>query len=136
MGQSIEGDNVRKAINMFFEAMDRQDMELLEDALGQDEQVVHIGTDAGERWNGWKELKEDTYRQFEDMTSFKVEVRNQRIQLGPNCKVAWFAQEQDMRIGKPNGDIIRLDDARFTGVLEKRDGRWKMVQSHLSVPDS
>lgn len=125
---------VKEAINTFFEAMDRQDMELLEDALARDEQVVHIGTDAGERWNGWKALKKDTYRQFKDMTSFKVEVRNQRIQVGPGGDTAWFAQDQDMRIGKSNGEVIRLYDARFTGVMEKRDGYWKMVQSHLSVP--
>lgn len=30
-------------------------------------------------------------------------------------------------------DLDRLA-ARLTGVAEKRDGRWVLVQSHLSVP--
>jgi hypothetical protein len=32
------------------------------------------------------------------------------------------------------GEDMSFEGIRFTGVLEKKDGKWKLVQGHLSVP--
>ena len=34
------------------------------------------------------------------------------------------------------GEAQKFEGLRFTGVVEKMDGEWKLVQAHLSVPAS
>lgn len=41
----------------------------------------------------------------------------------------------DLRIEKEGGPT-EIEGARLTGVAEKRDGRWVLVQTHLSVPEA
>jgi hypothetical protein len=45
--------------------------------------------------------------------------------------VAWWACILD-DLGEWDGRPIGWKDTRWTGVLEKRDGRWLIVQMHFS----
>ena len=61
----------------------------------------------------------------------RTEVRKFRSRLSSSGDVAWFSAILD--------DCYRWDgepgcwkDTRWTGVLEKRDGRWQIVQMHFS----
>lgn len=59
------------------------------------------------------------------------DIRELRIRLSPRKSVAWFSAEVDdwHEIGgRPGG----WKDARWTGVLEKRGGKWLYVQGHVS----
>ena len=58
-------------------------------------------------------------------------IRELRIQLSQSGTVAWFSCYLDDHAewnGRPTG----WDNARWTGVLEKRGGRWLVVQMHFS----
>ncbi len=58
-------------------------------------------------------------------------VRELKITLSREGSVAWYSAFLDDHAewnGKPTG----WDNARWTGVLEKRDGRWLIVQMHFS----
>jgi len=64
-----------------------------------------------------------------------TEVRDLRIKVSGSGDVAWFfAMVDDLWEwdGKPGGDR----DIRWTGVLEKRNGKWAIVQEHGSVGKS
>ncbi len=61
----------------------------------------------------------------------KTEVRDFRCHFGSDGGVAWFSAILD--------DCFTWDgqpgcwaDTRWTGVLEKRDGRWQIMQMHFS----
>lgn len=61
-----------------------------------------------------------------------TEVRDLRIHISRSGDVAWYSAMLDDRAewdGKPTGDR----DIRWTGVLEKRRGKWVVVQMHGSV---
>lgn len=128
-----EKAEVKAAIDRFFQAMDTQDMEAMSALLAHDAEMVHFGTDAAERWVGWEALREATEEQFEALESYTVSVRDQVIRVGPSGRAAWFSQVMDAEVETEHG-TYRLDDARLTGVFEKRGGRWIFVQSHLSLP--
>lgn len=130
-----EKAEVEAAIERFFQAMDAQDMETMSALIAHDAEMVHFGTDAAERWMGWAALKEATEEQFEALESYSTSVRDQVIKVGPSGRVAWFSQVIDARVETEHG-TYRMDDARLTGVFEKRDERWVFVQSHLSIPVS
>jgi len=47
--------------------------------------------------------------------------------------VAWFSTVLDMGVSV-GSEVASLRGLRTTGVLEKRDGNWVIVQLHTSVP--
>ena len=61
----------------------------------------------------------------------RTEVRNFRCHLSQSGEVAWFSAILD-DCYTWDGDPGCWKDTRWTGVLEKRDGRWQIVQMHFS----
>lgn len=61
------------------------------------------------------------------------DIRELRINLSESGDVAWFSCMLD-DIGEWDGNRIEWRDARWTGVLIKRDGTWLLAQQHFSLP--
>ena len=59
------------------------------------------------------------------------DIRNLRIVVSKTGEVAWFSAMVDDE-GEFNGEPWGAKDIRFTGVLEKRGGSWKIRQQHMS----
>ncbi len=60
-----------------------------------------------------------------------TDVRNFRCHLSRSGEVAWFSAILD-DCYTWDGEPGCWKDTRWTGVLEKRDGRWQIVQMHFS----
>jgi len=60
-------------------------------------------------------------------------IRDLRIGLAELGNAAWFSCMLDDH-AEWNGQPTGWDDCRWTGVLEKRGGRWLVVQMHFSFP--
>lgn len=61
------------------------------------------------------------------------EIRDLQIHFAELGNVAWYSCFLDDHAewnGKPGG----WDNCRWTGVLERRDGSWLVVQMHFSFP--
>jgi len=72
----------------------------------------------------------------EEFRAISFEMRNLRIKLSRSGDVAWFYTVMD-DIGEWAGQDASWLNTRWTGVLEKREGRWVIVQQHFSwVPDA
>lgn len=125
-------EEIKTTIKQFFRAMDTQDYELLSNILAHDEEMVHIGTDEDEIWKGWNELHTASLEQFKNLEYYKAEIKDLQINLSATARVAWYSHLLNAQI-KSHGDITEWQDARFTGVLEKREGQWKLVQTHVSL---
>jgi ketosteroid isomerase-like protein len=59
------------------------------------------------------------------------EVRDLRIHQHGSGEVAWFSATLE-DCGEYGGQVGCWKDTRWTGVLEKRDGRWVIMQMHFS----
>jgi ketosteroid isomerase-like protein len=67
-----------------------------------------------------------------DFKAIRYEIRDLRIKLSKSGDVAWFfCILDDMNEWK--GRPANWENARWTGVLEKREGRWVIVQQHFSL---
>lgn len=67
----------------------------------------------------------------DDFVATGYDIRDVRVHLSPKGSVAWFSAVVDDWYeigGRPGG----WKDTRWTGVLEKRDGKWLYVQGHFS----
>jgi len=82
---------------------------------------------------------EALWNQFWSSDDFKAtgfDLRDLRINLSRSGDVAWFSGVMD-DMGEWQGEPASWLNTRWTGVLERRDGRWVIVQQHFSwVPDS
>ena len=59
------------------------------------------------------------------------ELHDLKINISESGTVAWFYCRLD-DINTWDGQPANWENARWTGVLEKRDGRWQIVQQHFS----
>lgn len=81
---------------------------------------------------GVDDVKKDTA--FWSSPNFKAvrhELRDLKITFSHSGDVAWFYCVLD-DINEWKGQPANWENARWTGVLEKREGTWRVVQQHFS----
>ena len=61
----------------------------------------------------------------------KLDIRDLRIDVSRSGDVAWWSCMLD-DLGEWAGRPVGWKDTRWTGVIEKRDGRWVVAQQHFS----
>ncbi len=66
-----------------------------------------------------------------DFVYVRHELKDLKITLSESGKTAWYyCRLYDINSYK--GEPANWENARWTGVLEKRDGKWVIVQQHFS----
>ena len=124
---------IHTVLENFFRAMDTQNYELMESLMPKEENMIHVGTDRDEIWKGWDVLMAATREQFESLEYYKADISDLTVTFSSDGNTAWYFHYLDAEI-KSSGNITSWDKARFTGVLEKREGDWKIMQTHVSIP--
>lgn len=69
----------------------------------------------------------------DEFRAVKYEIRDLHITISRSGDVAWYRARLD-DFNEWKGQPANWEDVRWTGVLEKRDGRWVIVQMHFSSP--
>jgi len=123
----------RATVDQFPVALETEDVELFSRIMAHDPDMVCFGTDASERWVGYEAVKAALEQQFEAFESVHVTVNDQVVRVGPSGDAAWFSEVSDWSV-MTGGQTVELKGTRLTGALEKRDGKWVIVQFHTSVP--
>jgi uncharacterized protein (TIGR02246 family) len=121
---------VMNVMTQFAEAFSKRDLNASLALLVPDPDVVFIGTGGDEKRIGLAEIKalfERDFAQFED-ASLKLA----QPSVSAAGSVAWVVADLILR-AKTGGREISLQ-ARSTAVLERREGRWLIAQSHASLP--
>lgn len=119
---------VRAFFKEFVEAYPKDDLDRYLNLFLQDENLVMFGT--GEKWLGWENYKsapaEDKERHGE------ISLTYDWLTINSHGTIAWIAAEINVKV-KVEGEW-RSIPARLTGVLREIEGKWKIVQGHISVP--
>ena len=130
---TAEEPNIKLTIENFKKFWETKDTSILSKIMAHDADMVNYGTDSNEIFVGWNALKDTVQKLLLLVDKVKINVRSQVIKVGPSSNVAWFAEIWDWDFvfsGKP----VKQPNQRLTGVLEKRNGEWIIVQFHNSVP--
>jgi ketosteroid isomerase-like protein len=114
-------------------ANENQDFDLIEKIWAPDSDIILYGTDSDERLMGWSNIRSAIREQFLQIEDTYISASDQFIKLNPTGTTAWFAETLDYNFVY-KGEAKNYKGMRFTGVLEKADGQWKLVQAHLSLP--
>ena len=128
-----EVSNVMEVIDQFYHLYETQDIELLNNLIANDDDMVNFGTDSVEYWVGSTPLKESFQNQWAAFEEPEITLKDLVIKISESGSVAWYSLFINLRV-KFKGEITEWKGARSTGVLEKRKGRWLIVQFHNSMP--
>ncbi len=111
-----------------------KDRPLQESTMAHSDELAIFWTDAGTTVFGWNEYVKlfDTWMDPRFRATF-TEIRDLRINLSPAGDAAWFTATLD-DLWEWDGTPGGARDIRWTGVLEKRDGKWVFVHMHGSLP--
>ena len=68
-----------------------------------------------------------------DFKAIRYDIRDLQINISKAGDVAWwFCMLDDMNTWK--GEPANWENTRWTGIMEKRKGKWIIVQQHFSFP--
>jgi ketosteroid isomerase-like protein len=128
-----ETSAIRTVLEKYVIARENEDISIIEEIWAPDEDIMLIGTDSDEFYVGWEAIKKAIQGQFGSFENTLISVTDQKIQLDKTGNAAWFSEVLNYNFIY-NGEAISFEGIRFTGVLEKRDLKWLLVQGHLSIP--
>mgnify|MGYP000465140539 CR=1 FL=1 len=126
--------DVQLVLEKYVIANENNNIDLLKDVWAQDEDIVIFGTDSDEQLIGWGQVKNTFLKQFEIFEKTYISVTDQNIRINCDGKAAWFSEILNYNYTTTDGISKSFEGIRFTGILEKRDGKWLIVQSHMSIP--
>jgi ketosteroid isomerase-like protein len=109
-----------------------KDRALFESVFAKSDDFFTYYPDSKSTVVGWNQF-EKTLDMWMDPRNkaIRFDIRNLRIVISNTGDVAWFSAVVDDE-GEFDGKPWGLKDVRWTGVLEKRSGSWKICQQHMS----
>lgn len=128
-----ERAKIEALLEQYVVANEEQDIELMRKIWSGKESIVMIGTDSDERIIGRTNIINAIENQFGAFENTFIAVSNQMIVINETANTAWFNELL-------NYNFVYKDEAksfsgiRFTGVLEKNNDKWCLVQQHISIP--
>ena len=128
-----ELSDIRSVLEQYELARESEDFSTVEQIWASDDDIVLFGTEGDEQLVGFSEIKKAMSRQFDEVENTLINISEQKIKVSKDGNTAWFSEVLDYNFIY-QGEDLSFEGIRFTGVLEKREGKWKLVQAHLSVP--
>ena len=121
---------VQATLQQWKDAYSRRDLDGALAVMAPDDDVVGIGTGPDEWRVGPGEFKAQLERDFAQAEALSVAYEPLVVsEAGP---VAWVAGRATVQ-ARVDGQDLALT-GRFTAVLEQREGRWLLMQTHFSLP--
>ena len=121
---------VKDFLTQYGAAYDKKDVGALMKMIAPEASVVFFEADDKGRYVGPNEIRAAYKDNLKQVKSIKGEYK--WTSVGSKGDVAWFATE--LLYNVDTGKDKFQEPARWTGVLEKRDGKWLLIQSHFSFP--
>ena len=123
---------VAATIHGMFEAYKKRDLNGVLAFWAPDSDVCLIGSGADEKSVGVNAFAKMLFRDWAQSDSASVELSD--VAVSAAGVIAWFSADIVVH-GKVNQDNFDYP-GRLTGVTERRNGNWLLLQMHFSVPNN
>ncbi len=131
---ALEREKVENVLEKYMISIENQDFHAIENIWESGDSTMLLGTDSDERLMGWHSIRNAYRKQFGLVSDTYIAVNDQFIRISNDACTAWFSQRMTYSFLYQD-KAMKFEGIRFTGVLSKnKQGQWKMVQGHLSVP--
>ena len=126
-----EKNTVEGIVSEFVQGLEQLDVEKVLGFYNKSPNTVLIG--AGDEFFRGYDAVENYYREF--IPSLSKWNNRKFVLIEPKIRildgVAWFNSQ--LKLNYQQNEKPIKNDARFTGVLIKEEGTWRLVQVHLSL---
>jgi ketosteroid isomerase-like protein len=121
---------VKAVLDDWADSYIKRDIKRLLSHVAPDTDVVMYGTGADEKRIGLNEIQIQAERDWSqtDAAAFHFEEPS----ISAAGSVAWVAADCTFQV-EVGGESMTFP-GRFTGVFEKRNGKWLVAQTHFSLP--
>jgi len=125
---------VEKTIRASIEwAVKGKDTTMSYGSVVNNDELFFFQTDSKSTITSFEQFRDLTERFFmrDDFKAIRVDIKDLRIHMSPTLKTAWWAcilDDYNEFQGKP----ANWENVRWSGVLEKVEGKWKIFQMHFS----
>lgn len=122
---------VQNILNQYINAMKTKSIETLAEIFSQDDDIVMLDGNTTKRFISWDAIKKRYQEHFNSYDKLDVKFRELNIKIHASGVVSWLSCVFDWdylsqgRQGETKG-------LRATWVLQKKNGKWKVVQVHFS----
>ena len=131
MSKEAELSEISRSIDACIGWFKTKDYELLFNTVANDSNYISVRP-SGTVLRGFDEfVKSAEIFKNPEFTYVRHELKDLTINFSRSGDVAWFYCILD-DINDWGGQPANWENARWTGVLEKREGRWVIVQQHFS----
>ncbi|MGO9569498.1 MAG: YybH family protein [Desulfomonilaceae bacterium] len=122
---------VKDFLAQYEAAYSKKDLGALMKLIAPGAEVVFFEADEKGRYVGPDQIKAAYENSLKHVKSIKGDYK--WTSVGSKGDVAWFATEVLFNVDTGEDKFKQL--GRWTGVLEKKDGKWLLLQSHFSFPE-
>lgn len=124
---------VKATLSKMLRAQEKGDLKAFASSFAHDKDMVNIGTDLDEIWYDWDSFYSWMNGAISKRNGYTITEKDTHITLNKTGDTAWYSQLLDTCL-ETKGEPFNLEGFRHTGVMEKRDNKWVIVQSHVSAP--
>lgn len=120
---------VKEFLENYSKAYEKKDLAAVMAMIAPDADVVFVDPGPKGRYVGPDQIKksyEDDFMQFKSLST-----KYTWVSVAGKGDLAWFAADSISAVDM--GEEKLNVPARWTGLLEKRQGKWLLIQSHFSV---
>lgn len=122
-----------RLLDKYIQAFQERNIALASEVYAHDSDLIVYGSSPADRRLGWKQTEEYLRKYFASVDSIEVVLKKRNVKVHASGEVVWFAQVLKWTETE-GGKSYTMDGLRITGVLEKRDHGWVIVQLHASGP--
>lgn len=135
-GEAVMGPEAREVkavLDNYTTACNRKDFDAISQIFAHDPDIVMVPTFIPQRCVGWQNVAEWFKVLFSSDDPFTMRHRNIQIKMFASGKAACLVCEQDGH-GAYQGQPYAFEGVRTTWVFEKREGQWRVIHAHWSLP--
>lgn len=129
--QGKEKEIIVKTINSSIGWAKNKDLELLHSIISNDTTFLEVHPE-GRVVRGFSEFrKAEEFWMSEDFKAVRYDIRDLQVNISQTGTVAWWYCLLD-DVNTWRGQPASWENTRWTGVMEKRNNKWIIVQQHFS----
>lgn len=128
-----ERAEVMQLLDKFERAHEERNLNMLLECFSNKPDIIILGTDEDELWVDKVSMGEAQRRAYETFDKINLSVRDKIVKMCRTGGLAWFYQKVNWYV-ESEGNKFTFDGIRTTGVLEKENDKWHIVQLHTSMP--
>jgi ketosteroid isomerase-like protein len=120
---------VKEFLENYSKAYEKKDLTAIMAMIAPDAEIVFVDPGPKGLYVGQEQIKKSYENDFAQFKSLSTKYT--WTSVGAKGDLAWFSAESisAVDIGEEKLNV----PARWTGLLEKRQGKWLLIQSHFSV---